>query len=92
MRWIRYRQDVVVRAPAKVNLFLEVLGKRPDGFHELATLLLAIRRHDTLRFKEDPSGRLRLTCNRPELSTGPDNLVLRAARLLQDAPAARAAV
>jgi 4-diphosphocytidyl-2-C-methyl-D-erythritol kinase len=84
MRWIGLLQDVVVWAPAKVNLFLEVLGKRPDGFHQIATLMLAIRRFDTLWFKEDPSGRLHLTCNRPELSTGPDNLVLRAARLLQE--------
>jgi 4-diphosphocytidyl-2-C-methyl-D-erythritol kinase len=84
MRWIGLLQDVVVWAPAKVNLFLEVLGKRPDGFHQVATLMLAIRRFDTLWFKEDPSGQLHLECNRLDLSTGPDNLVLRAARLLQE--------
>ena len=72
----------MVRAPAKVNLFLEVLGKRPDGFHEIATLMVAIRLMDTLIFKEEPD--LRLGCNRPDLSTGPDNLVLRAARLLAE--------
>ena len=38
-----YLDDVVVWAPAKVNLFLEVLGKRPDGYHEIATLMVAVR-------------------------------------------------
>src|SRR4051812_13525221 len=33
---------VLVRAPAKVNLFLEVLAKRPDGYHEIATLMVAV--------------------------------------------------
>jgi 4-diphosphocytidyl-2-C-methyl-D-erythritol kinase len=84
MRWIGSRQDVVVWAPAKVNLFLEVLGKGPDGFHAIATLMTAIRRFDTLWLKEEPSGRLQLSCNRPDLATGPDNLILRAARLLQE--------
>jgi 4-diphosphocytidyl-2-C-methyl-D-erythritol kinase len=81
MRLSIRRGAVVVRAPAKVNLFLEVLGRRPDGFHEIATLMVAIRLMDTLIFKEEPN--LRLECNQPDLSTGPDNLVLRAARLLQ---------
>src|SRR5438309_700993 len=81
MRLAMCADTIVVRAPAKVNLFLEVLGKRPDGYHEIATLMVAIRLMDTLIFKEEPD--LRLGCNRPDLSTGPDNLVLRAARLLQ---------
>src|ERR1700683_2229468 len=44
---------VVVRAPAKVNLFLEVLAKRPDGYHEIATLMVAVSLYDTLEFKEE---------------------------------------
>ena len=74
---------VVVRAPAKVNLFLEVLAKRPDGYHEIATLLVAVSLYDTLEFKEDSSGAVRLRCDHPELTTGPDNLVLKAAALLR---------
>jgi 4-diphosphocytidyl-2-C-methyl-D-erythritol kinase len=84
MRLFEQRQGVVVWAPAKVNLFLEVLGKRPDGYHAIATLLLAIRRYDTLRIREDASGSIQLQCNRSDLSTGPDNLIVRAARLLQE--------
>lgn len=83
--WIdRYADDVVVWAPAKVNLFLEVLGKRPDGYHEIATLMVAIRLFDTLVLRDEPSGEVRLECTRPGLSTGPDNLVARAAQLLRE--------
>src|SRR5947207_4295880 len=74
---------VVVRAPAKVNLFLEVLAKRPDGYHEIATLMVAVSLYDTLEFKEDPTGHVRLQCDLPNLSTGPDNLVCRAAEALR---------
>jgi 4-diphosphocytidyl-2-C-methyl-D-erythritol kinase len=86
MRWIGLQESVVVWAPAKVNLFLEVLGKRPDGYHEIATLMLAIRRYDTLWFQDGAEGHadVRLSCNRDNLSTGPDNLIVRAARLLQE--------
>ena len=75
--------DVLVRAPAKVNLFLEVLRRRADGYHELATLMMAVSLYDTLRFRDDPSGSVRLRCDRPDLSAGPDNLVCRAAELLR---------
>ena len=77
-----YLDDVVVWAPAKVNLFLEVLGKRPDGYHDIATLMVAIRLYDTLVFRADPT--LTLRCSDAKLSAGPDNLVLKAAKLLQD--------
>jgi 4-diphosphocytidyl-2-C-methyl-D-erythritol kinase len=74
---------VLARAPAKVNLFLEVLRKRPDGYHEIATLMVAVSLYDTLEFTEEESGRLELTCDEPSLSCGPDNLVWRAAELLR---------
>ncbi len=79
-----FAKDVVVWAPAKVNLYLEVLAKRLDGYHEIETLMMAVNLYDTLVFKEDASGEVLLRCNRRELSTGPDNLVVRAARLLQE--------
>ncbi|HVS39161.1 MAG TPA: 4-(cytidine 5'-diphospho)-2-C-methyl-D-erythritol kinase, partial [Gemmataceae bacterium] len=75
--------DVLVRAPAKVNLFLEVLRRRADGYHELATLMTAVSLYDTLWLRNDPSGSVLLQCDRPDLSAGPDNLVCRAAELLR---------
>ncbi|MCS6851347.1 MAG: 4-(cytidine 5'-diphospho)-2-C-methyl-D-erythritol kinase [Gemmataceae bacterium] len=74
---------VVVWAPAKVNLFLEVLAKRDDGYHEIATLMLAVSWYDTLEFKPGEPGVVRLRCDHPTLSAGPDNLVLRAADRLR---------
>jgi 4-diphosphocytidyl-2-C-methyl-D-erythritol kinase len=81
MRTVVLGSAVVVRAPAKVNLFLEVLAKRPDGYHDIATLMLAVRLFDTLVFEPDEG--LTLQCSRPDLSTGPDNLIMKAAQLLQ---------
>jgi 4-diphosphocytidyl-2-C-methyl-D-erythritol kinase len=72
-------------APAKLNLFLEVLGKRPDGYHELETLMVAVDLHDTLAFADDPSGRITLRCDDPSLPTGSENLVARAAERLRAA-------
>jgi 4-diphosphocytidyl-2-C-methyl-D-erythritol kinase len=84
MHLSNYLDDVVVWAPAKVNLFLEVLGKRPDGYHEINTLMVAVRLYDTLVFSADPSPALTLRCSDKKLSAGADNLVLKAAKLLQD--------
>jgi 4-diphosphocytidyl-2-C-methyl-D-erythritol kinase len=79
------RDNAAVRvwAPAKVNLFLEVLGRRPDGYHELATLMTAVSLYDTLELTGLPSGEVRLTCDHPSLSTGPENLVCRAVELVR---------
>jgi 4-diphosphocytidyl-2-C-methyl-D-erythritol kinase len=81
----RFTDDVVVWSPAKVNLHLEILAKRADGYHALETLMVAVSLCDTLVFADDPGGQLSLKCNREDLSTGPENLVLRAAQLLRDA-------
>ena len=81
---IERRGDAVVAwAPAKVNLFLEVLARRPDGYHEIATLMVAVSLYDTLEFAPAPDDTLELTCDNDELSVGPDNLILRAALLLR---------
>ena len=71
-----------LRAPAKLNLYLRVLGKRPDGYHEIETLFERIDLADELTIEPHPD-QLLLTCDAPELSCGEDNLILKAARLLQ---------
>ncbi len=70
-----------VWAPAKVNLFLELTARRPDGYHELRTLMVAVGLYDTLEFAAAPS--IRLSCSDPALTTGPENLIVRAAELLR---------
>jgi 4-diphosphocytidyl-2-C-methyl-D-erythritol kinase len=85
----RFARDVVVWAPAKVNLHLEILAKRPDGYHALETLMVAVSLCDTLVYQDDPSGQIALKCNREELPTGPANLVVRAAELLRETTGCR---
>jgi len=72
-----------LRAPAKLNLYLRVLGRRGDGYHEIETLFERIDLADELTLESRPSG-LTLTCTDPTLSCGEDNLVLKAARALQE--------
>jgi 4-diphosphocytidyl-2-C-methyl-D-erythritol kinase len=74
---------VEVLAPAKLNLFLEILGRRPDGYHELESLMVAVDLHDTLHLVADPSGAITFVCDDPTLPTGRENLVVRAAERLQ---------
>ncbi len=74
-------ERVTVFAPAKVNLTLEVLGKREDGYHEIASVMQAISLFDTLTFSQ--SDHVRVATDVPELE-GEDNLVYRAAELLRD--------
>ena len=67
-------------APAKINLYLHILGRRPDGFHELETLMAPISLGDTLDIDLIPKG-IEFTCSDPALSDAQDNLATRAARL-----------
>jgi len=62
MQICRSAEAVTVHAPAKLNLFFEVLAKRPDGFHEIETLMVPINLYDTITFREDSSGQVQLSC------------------------------
>ena len=75
---------VCVRAPAKINLHLEVLGLRADGFHELAMVMQSIDLADEFECENTADGTLSLSCDQPGLSCGDDNLIMRAARLLRE--------
>lgn len=77
---------ITISAYAKINLTLEVLGKRTDGYHEVVTVLQEIDLKDTLTFAEHP--KLTLECDHPALQSG-QNLALKAARLLQEEAASR---
>lgn len=83
-----------VFAPAKLNLYLDVLGRRPDGFHELETFMAPVRLGDHLRWQAASAAEpsrfdFALDATTPwatvaAVPTGDDNLVCRAARLLAD--------
>jgi len=65
------------QCPAKVNLFLEVTGKRPDGYHKLATIFAKINLYDVLDMTSDQSGEIKFES---EFEGNDDNLVARAAK------------
>ena len=65
-------------SPCKVNLLLNILGKRVDGFHELETVMQPVNLGDEMTFERAGTG-LQLTCSNPELPTDSKNLVHRAA-------------
>lgn len=76
-------REVTVPAFAKLNLSLLVLGRRPDGFHELRTLFQTVALADSLRLRYSPTGPLRITLDDPLAI--PDNLILKAARTVAEA-------
>ena len=65
-------------SPCKVNLLLNILGRRPDGFHDLETVMHPVGVFDELSFARQPAG-IRLSCNERSLPTDARNLVHRAA-------------
>jgi len=70
-------KQLVFRAAAKINLNLDVLGRRADGYHELFTTFQAIDLFDTLTFEKTGSGGIQIASNHPEFPTGPENLIYR---------------
>ena len=86
---------LTVLAPAKLNLFLRIVARRPDGFHDIESVMAAINFYDTLTFEAVPTGNIELTVvdsssrtpaglMRLEAPAGPENLVVRAANLLRE--------
>ena len=72
---------MTVFSPAKINLYLRILGKRPDGYHELETLMLPLDFGDEITLRPHKHA-LELECDNPSLPTDDTNLALRAAKRL----------
>jgi 4-diphosphocytidyl-2-C-methyl-D-erythritol kinase len=80
-----------VRAYAKINLTLDISGRRADGYHELATVMQTVDLYDTLCLTATDDDRVKLICTRPELSNA-ENLAARAAQLVRQRLAIRQGV
>ena len=72
------------QSPCKVNLLLNILGKRPDGFHELETVMQSVNLFDRISFRRS-KGSMELTCSDPTLPVDRTNLVHRAATAFLEA-------
>ena len=75
---------ITVVSPAKINLHLEVLGKRKDGYHELAMLMQSINLEDYLEIELNNNGVINLSSNNTELDLKEDNLIIKAANILRN--------
>jgi 4-diphosphocytidyl-2-C-methyl-D-erythritol kinase len=76
--------QIALRCPAKVNLYLRVLWRRDDGYHELVTVMQPLGLADVLTVAAGGDG-LALACDHPDLPVGPENLVWRAAETFAQA-------
>ena len=78
-------EGLLVRAPVKINLSLLVAGKRPDGFHELETIMAKVDWYDDILIEPGQKAGIELICKGPHWAPeGKENLVYRAAELLLD--------
>ena len=77
-------KPLVIPSPAKINLFLKVVGKLPNGYHELVTLMCRVDLFDTLILVFDQPS-ISVYCAHPEVPEGPANLAYKAAALFFDA-------
>ncbi|MEO6334860.1 MAG: 4-(cytidine 5'-diphospho)-2-C-methyl-D-erythritol kinase [Pyrinomonadaceae bacterium] len=75
-----YEAALTLPSFAKINLHLQVIGRRTDGFHDLCTVFQTISLHDTLTVS--PANGIRMTCGDERIPVGEENLVVRAARKL----------
>jgi len=73
-----------IKSFAKVNLYLEITGRRPDGYHDLISLMCLIDLHDTLRI-EFNSAATQVSCSHPDVPENESNLAVKAARHFFDA-------
>jgi len=77
------QEKIIIKSPAKINLHLEVIGKREDGFHELAMIMQNIDLSDYLEFQINKKGLIKLDSDCNDLSLSSDNLIVKSANLLK---------
>ncbi|MGC9965150.1 MAG: 4-(cytidine 5'-diphospho)-2-C-methyl-D-erythritol kinase [Syntrophobacteraceae bacterium] len=84
---------LITSVPAKINLWLEVVRKRQDGYHDISSLMLPVSVFDNLRLDVGPGdGTISMTCDRPEIPSDDRNLAWRAAQLYLENSGKKASV
>ena len=74
---------MTIQAHAKVNLVLRILARRPDGYHDIETLMVPVSLADEIDIEVSKGSGIELKCDQPDIPTGPDNLVWRAVEAFQ---------
>ena len=78
------KTKIFVKSPAKINLHLEIIGKREDGFHELAMIMQNIDLFDYIEFENNLIGEIELNSDNTDLSLNEDNLIIKAANYIKE--------
>lgn len=76
-------REITLQAPAKTNLHLRILGKRADGFHEIATRIAPLSLHDEISLTKTTGHAVELTCSDPTVPVDESNLAVKAVRALE---------
>lgn len=76
-------RSILLKSPAKLNLYLKVINKRKDGYHNLVTLFERIDLCDDIRLTSNDHGQIKVICNNPQVPAGPQNLVYKVAATLK---------
>ncbi|MEG0839155.1 MAG: 4-(cytidine 5'-diphospho)-2-C-methyl-D-erythritol kinase [Hydrogenoanaerobacterium sp.] len=75
-----YLSEITLKAPAKLNLTLDVTGRRGDGYHLLEMVMQAVELHDTITVAEAQGEKINITCKSPKVPCDENNLCYKAAR------------
>ena len=78
-------QPLELKAYAKVNLGIDVIGKRPDGYHEVRMIMQTVKLYDRITMEKNDSGNIILSTNLPYLPVNEKNLVYRAIDMIRNA-------
>lgn len=73
---------MIIKANAKINLSLDIVGTREDGYHELRTVMQSVGLHDVIEMSKNKSGDIKLSCDRREIPTDNRNTAYKAAKLM----------
>ncbi len=74
---------IILKSPAKLNLFLKVLNKRPDGFHNIETIIERINLYDRIELVKRKDAKIKIYCDSPAVPKNNSNLAYQAAALLK---------
>jgi 4-diphosphocytidyl-2-C-methyl-D-erythritol kinase len=75
---------VILKAPAKINLFLEITGKRPDGYHDIESIMQTVSLYDEISAEETRNGEISVECDDNNIPSGSGNIAYKAAKALKE--------